>query len=201
MTVIGMVVESYGDFEAFPSLVAKIGEYVGSQIYAPKPVKGGSYINLSRAGQIERFVELAASQEKTEYVVVAVDHDDGCAVETYKALLPRAQLAAAKYGKDVQICFCIREFEAWLLTDVDNLRTAAPEYPWDQEYRCAQPELIRDAKGHLEKAMGRTYKETIDQSRLVKKLNISALYKNSRSFRKFVKCVTGLDYDMLEILN
>jgi hypothetical protein len=196
---LAVVVEGDGDQLAFPCLVARTGEVMGMQIFAPDPIMCRGFHKLSQPGQLERFVRLAAQRPDADAVLVVVDLDDGCAANSHHDFAQRADAIAAEIGKDVRICFCVREYECWFLNELDTLKAEAPEYGWVDGYSCVSPHEIRGAKGYLNRGMARHYKETIDQLSLTRRLNIRRLYGNSRSFRKFVRSMTGFEYDILDM--
>jgi hypothetical protein len=197
VTTIALVVEGPGDADAFPVLATKTGLEFGHHIIAPRPIRAGSYLRLQRAGELERFVVMAATRQEADVVLIVVDLDDGCASEFHEEFARRAQAAADPFGKPVRVCFCIREYECWFLEDVANLIDQTPEIPWVDGYACANPPAIRGAKEELKRAMRKNYKETQDQSYFTRKLNLGELFVRSRSYRKFVKSVTGMSYEAL----
>lgn len=194
MSHIALILEGLGDIEAYPALIGKVGQTLHQPYFAPQPIRAGGAERLRQPGQLERFVEMAATRSQAEAVLVAVDLDDGCCVEWHEEFVRRSEEIADRYAKPVRVCFAIREFECWFLEDLDHLRAVAPEYDWRSDFSCANPSAVRGAKEALQAAMKARYKASTDQAVLAKKLDAPRLYQRSRSFRKFVRGVTGLDY-------
>jgi hypothetical protein len=192
-----LVVEGHGDVEAFPTLVARAAHAFGVQAFSTRPIRAGGFPRLVRQGEFERFVRLAAGRPDAARVVVALDLDDGCAMEESAGMNERRLALEGELGIPIDLCFCVREYESWFLEELENLRADCPNYDWLVEVECENPTSIRAAKGFLGRAMKANYKETVDQLRLTRALNIPSLYEKSRSFRKFVKCITGLDYETM----
>ena len=189
--------EGVGDVQSFPTLVTKTAALFGMTLFAPNPIPAKGYANLSRPGQLERFAEMAASRPEATRVIIAVDLDDGCVVEAQQEFLRRCAPIAEKYKKPITICFAVREYECWFLENLDSLRQSAPEYGWlDADVKSAHE--IRGAKEALQRVMKKHYKESSDQSNLTRRLDIGSLAQKSRSFRKFVKCITDMDYAQID---
>jgi hypothetical protein len=196
---IALIVEGVGDASALPVLVAKAGNIVGSQLFAPHPIKAGGLHNISKTGVLERFAELAATRN-VDRIVVAVDLDDGCPVQVANDLQMRCSALQQAHGKAIQLCFIKREYETWFLQLVDQLSRDAQEYGWKGGAACNNPESIRGAKQELSRMIAKSYKETSDQGPLTKRIDVRLLYARDRSFRRFVKCITGMNYNDLDKL-
>ena len=194
---LAVLIEGKGDLSSIPHLVARVGIHVGSNAIAPDPIRTGGYVQLKRPGQLERYVKMAASRPDIEHIVVAVDLDDGCAAECRREFDQRCSAIAEEIGRPVHIVFCIREYECWFLEVIETLREGAPEYEWKEGYQCIEPENKRDAKGILNDSMARHYRPIVDQLKLTRRIDLVELYNKSRSFRRFVKAVSGLDCDVL----
>jgi hypothetical protein len=197
MIKVALVVEGQGDEAAFPVLVARICELYGQHLIAPNPIRSGGLNKLERPGEIERFAVLAASRADVQRVIIVADIDDGCPVEKARHLQQRVASAEQRFAKPIHVCLAVREFEGWLLCDLDNIRQLVREYPWKQEVVCEDGNLVRGAKEHLGRAMGRRYREPIDQAVLSRHINVHNVAEKSRSFRKFIKAVTGLSYERI----
>ncbi|THD81764.1 MAG: DUF4276 family protein [Phenylobacterium sp.] len=195
---IAVILEGGGDAQAVPCLITKTAQIMGMAVFAPHPIESGGIHKLSRPGQLERFVELAASRGDIEQIFIVVDLDDGCAAEMQVEFLRRIREMPNRPEVDVSVCFCVREYECWFLHEMETLRALAPDYEWRENFDCGDPSSIRDAKGKLNEAMSKHYKPMTDQLKLTQKLNLYKLYNNSRSFRKFVRALSGLDYELID---
>jgi hypothetical protein len=194
---ISLIVEGPGDERAVPCLVAKTADLIGDHIIISRVIKSKGIHRLSRAGEIERFVKLADGPD-IESILIVVDLDDGCPVSTREELSERISAMGDVLNAEVRICFCIREYECWFLENMDHLTLDAPEYGWLPDFSCENPTAKRDAKGILNSAMTKHYKEIVDQLKLTQRLDLKALYAQSRSYRRFVKALAGCDYDLIE---
>src|SRR5580658_4853050 len=193
---VALILEGQGDVLAFPGMVRKIALQLREELIATNPIKTGGYHALKKAGQLERFVEMAARRPGVELVLIAVDLDDGCAAEERRAFERRCAKLSAGLNVDVRVAFCVREYECWFLENVDQLRVDAPEYNWDPSFVCSDPVRVRDAKGVISAAIRQHYKPTIDQLRLTMKLDLRKLYERNRSFRRFARALCGIDYEL-----
>ena len=197
---IALIVEGDGDHRAFPTLIAKTGAVVGEVHFANNPIKAGTAEKLAQEGKLEAALRLAASRAGAELVLVAVDLDDGCPVAYHADFERRAKAlqTSGELGIPVRFCFCIREYEAWFLASLEALRLGAPEFDWIEAYTCDDPTAKRDAKGEICRAMERHYKPSSHQLILTRAMDLKTLYASSRSYRKFVKSVLGVEYDLIE---
>lgn len=195
MKRVKLIVEGKGELSAAISLVSKCAAHFNVNIVvAPPPIRAGEARKLRRAGELERHIELAASHD-VEEILILLDLDDDCAVEFSKEFLDRGKPIADARGKKLKLCFCVREFETWFLDSIDDLRSKLPEYNIDQFVSSQKVCDIRGAKEALHKlCRTKGYKPMRDQNIFVKKLNIRNLLRRNRSFRKFVKEITDLDY-------
>ena len=197
MIHVALIVEGFGDVSSLPTLVAKIGNAFGTPTIAPNPIRAGGAEKLRRPGELERFAEMAASRPEADAVVVAVDLEDECAANLHAEFVGRCRPIAARFGKSIRVCFAIREFESWLLSSIPRLRQSCPEYNWNQQFVCRNPPDVRGAKEAVSQAIQRRYRETVDQLVLTRGINPCELFCVDRSFRKLVKSVTDVDYDLL----
>jgi hypothetical protein len=197
---VALVVEGLGDRKSFPSLVTKAAQLCGEQVYVTKIIEAGDWPKIRRPGELERFCKLASIANGVDEIVLALDLDDGCAKSEYEASLDRLAAVSCAIGKPVHLCFCTREFETWFLLNLEDLRSASPEIEWSEADPPENVEGIRAAKQAFERQLGSKYRESIDQEKFAKRLNLETLYSASRSFRKFVKSITGLTYEETELL-
>lgn len=197
MPEIVLVVEGHGDVEALPPVVGKVGAWLGSPLFASKPIRCGGWGRVKKAGGLEKWVGLAASRAGCTKVVVVIDLDDGCPVDERGTIQARVDALEAALGVKIEICFCLREFEAWFLAVLDHIVAARPEYDWTSQEPFQNAAAYRDAKGKLQDCMNEEYGEAADQVILARAIPPDLLFTRDRSFRRFVKAVSGLDYDTL----
>lgn len=197
MRRIALIVEGHGECETLPGLISRIGGLIGEHVIGPNPIRCGGYPKLNRSGELERFVTMAATRDDIDSVLVLLDLEDDCPVQVHKNFLERSKPITDRYGKDISICLAYREFETWFLHDLPALKTSCTDYVWT-EIICENPESRRGGKEQIALAIGRRYRETVDQKILSKAMNIDNVFKKSRSFRKFAKEVSGLSYQDLQ---
>lgn len=187
------IVEGYGDVQAVPSLIAKTSNLLGSPAVASDPIRAGEWKLLRRPGIIETYLELAASRQ-WDLILVVLDLEDDCAVA--EAAQARERIEQWKDGRDlkVEMVFMVREYETLFLWCPSCLPlTGNVVLP-------ANPDAVRGAKERVRQVTSRRYKETQDQLKYTQSLDISVLYGVSRSFRRFCKALSGVDYDILDLM-
>lgn len=199
MKRVALIVEGQGDVESIPSLLAKTAVAFGSHIVISEPpIRAGEAKKLRRAGELERHLVLAATRANADEIFVIVDLDDGCPVEYSAEFNARADAISHRLGKPVHICFCVREYESWLLADLTTLSEAFPEYEIDVSLFTGNAETIRAAKEALRRAcVAKGYKPIRDQLLFTKQMNVFCVGSKSRSFRKIIKMLTGLPYETI----
>jgi hypothetical protein len=195
-----VIVEGSGEVDAIAALVAKAGKMFNCEAYVVgPPIRAGGALRLRCPGELERFLHMASTRENTDEIVVLVDLDDDCAANFYKEFADRAIDVERRFGKRSHICFCVREYETWFLQDIRGLSEALPEFGIDASAFTADPLSIRGAKEMLDKLCSRGYKQTRDQLTFTKKMNLIHLADKDRSFRKFVKSITGISYEDITV--
>lgn len=126
-----MVVEGDGDRDAVPALIRRYfwsQEEFGINVGRGINTKGRS--KMLRPGELERFIQLAASQRDTAAVLVVCDADDDAVCELGPEIIARCQ--AASPAVPVRACLAVREFENWALASHEAIAPAAeldlPDY-------------------------------------------------------------------------
>lgn len=202
MPRVALILEGHGDVMAGSSLIAKSAATFGVNIFASEPpIRAGNALKLKRPGELERYLHLALSREDIDGVLVLVDLDDGCAAEFYSEFVRRAQPISRESGKKIDICFCVREYEAWFLASIDVLRAELQDYGISPNLVFANHETIRDAKGALSRACEKKgYKQMRDQLLFTKKLDVKKLAQRDRSYRKLLKSILDKSYQEIHDL-
>jgi hypothetical protein len=198
LRTISLIVEGNGDASAIPTLVAKTGILFDMPIVSKTPIVVGEFGKNARPGVIERYVQLASNHDDICSVLVVLDLDDSCVLNIERDFRERIVLEAAKSNKRGCLCFCIREYEAWLLHAVDDIGFAESDSSRLIGATLSSPEDIRGAKEKLSELMGRRYKPAVHQNEYTKMINLRKLFERSRSYRKFCKELTGLEYDFMQ---
>lgn len=195
---VGLVVEGDGEMRAVPTLIARTGLELGLGSFAPRPIKAGNHVKLARPGEIERFALLAASQPGAQLVLILLDIDDDCAAQLKSDFEQRTNHLEARFGIPIRVCFCVREFECWFLECVVQLAASVPDFGWLNVDPVQDPHGIRGAKEKLQERFAKHYKPVSDQEKLVRGLDLPALYRSNRSFRRFVRALSGYEYADLD---
>ena len=179
-------------------MVGKIGGWIGAQVFTKNPIRVGGWGSIKKAGGIEKWVAFAASRPNCRRIVIVTDLDDGCPVEEREGIEDRVTALRTLHSVDIEICFCVREFEVWLLRSLDLFVSVLKDEPAEGvEQLMQQADRYRDAKGRLRGLLKEGYSESFDQAEMAAKINPNQLYGRDRSFKRFVKAVTGLDYETL----
>ena len=170
MTPVVAIVEGYGDFQAVPALIAKIGVALELGTIAPNPNRAGEWKALLQPGKLEKNLDLAATRAAAKIVVI-LDLDDGCEKQEQECFDKRVE--AWKNGReiDVQIVFFVREYETLFLQCPKCLSN------FDEEAFPTNPLLIRGAKERIKKLIGRRYRETQDQLLFTKQLDLKTAFE------------------------
>lgn len=200
MVALAVIAEGFGDVAALPPLIGRAAAEYDCLAYALKPViRVGGCSNLLRVGQLERWLVLAAGRADADAVLVVLDVDEGCPVQIRDEFEKRTAAISGRLGKPVLFCLIKSEFETWFLSDIENLSSQDSEYEWSDNIAVPNPERIRGAKEYINTLLtNTTYKETRDQEILARMIDVRALFNSNRSFKRFVKCITGLDYAVIE---
>jgi hypothetical protein len=189
--VIAPVVEGHGEVAALPVLLRRVGELIAPDswidVHPPIRVNRGT---LLKAGQLERYVELAARSSERAAVLVLLDADDDCPAELGPDLLRRAR--AQRPERQIAVVIAMREFEAWFLAAAESVagqRGLSPDLKPPPD-----PEAIRDAKGWLQdrRTDGLAYGPTIDQPALTATFDLELARTRSASLDKLWREVERL---------
>lgn len=190
------IVEGHGDVASISALIGKISTQTSIPLYPIKSIRTGGWSHLQRAGELERYLELALSHQP-DRVLILSDLDDHCPVDEAKKFNERILGSLGNRTTPVEVAFAVREFECWLLHSIQKISERFSGN-WNLDAVPNDPEAVRGAKEALSKIMKSRYKETIHQSRFTSAIDVNDLYKSSRSFRRMVRACTGLTYPILE---
>ena len=114
-------------------------------------------------------------------VLVLVDSDRDCATDLATDLAARAETVAL--GPVAVVC-PVREFENWFLCSAESICPSSTA--------SANCEDLSDAKGWLEDCLQEGYRSTLDQERLVWKINFDLALPRSRSLTRMVNAIVQL---------
>ena len=183
MKAILPIVEGDGEIAAVPvllrdNLLPALGIHYRVRILSPIKVPRDRIV---RAEFFQPVFDLARRPEKP-VVLVLFDADDDCA----GSFVPAMRRWAAEAAADIpcRIVMISREFEAWFLASAPSL--------FNGQVYAGEAERKRDAKGAVGELLGRRYSETEDQEKLCATLDPGLAYRNSPTFRRFVREVCQL---------
>lgn len=186
------IVEGYGDVEAFPVLLRKLGRECGRHdISINRPLRR-KRSEFTQEGSLRASIRLALLQPRCDSILILFDGDgkDDCPKTMGPEILKWARQEARHTPCAVAIAF--KEYEAWLLAAVESLRGTRGIK--DDADPHPAPESPRDAKGELERRMvpGRSYSATADQAALTARFDMAMAFSRCRSFRHLVKAYGDL---------
>lgn len=190
------IVEGHGDAAAAPILIGRIGAAFNIGAFPSRCIRTGGWAHLQRAGELERYLELALSHQPDRILILS-DLEDDCPVVEAGNFRERIAAVLGDRKVPVEVVFAMREFESWYLHSAEILSNKNTTFSWDLAKFTGDPETVRGAKEALSKIMSSRYKETTHQPRFAAAIDVKQLLKKSRSFRRMIKATTGLCYDEL----
>jgi hypothetical protein len=188
--IIQPIVEGDGDLEALPVLLRRLASELRCfEVTVKCPIRRNRS-DFNREQLVQRAVQLALLQPGCSGVLILFDADDDCPKETAPQVQQWARGTAR--GTPCEVVLANREYEAWFLAAIESLRgqrgiraDAVSE---------AQPENFRGAKRRLSEKMewGTSYSEKADQPALTALMELAAVYRACRSFRRLVSAFIKL---------
>jgi hypothetical protein len=183
---VASIVGGHGEVESLPILFRRIaGTLDESLTVHVKPVLRVPESRLSKAGELEKYVEFAARSIGGHggiFILMDCDWPGGCPRDDGPVWLNRARRACP--DMEISLVLASKEYEAWFIAAAESLRGRrglAADLTADPN-----PERIRGAKEWLSDRMprNRPYKPTIDQPALTSIFDIKA----ARRADSFDKC-------------
>jgi hypothetical protein len=184
MTRIASIVEGYGEVEALPVLLRRIGEWRTPSRFAQvmPPIRVARDRFLNKPEEFRRHLLLAAEKcGENGWILILLDADDDCPAELGRRTLEKACDIAPH--RRISVVLANREYEAWFLAAAESLNGCRGFHTWELgEFDAEQP---RNAKGWMgERMASGTYRETTDQPAFSAKIDLDQAFNRSRSFRK-----------------
>ena len=179
------IVEGHAEVQSIRSIIERTA--LGCGLGWPsvgKPIRVKRY-GIVQQGRLEAAIELAIRQRSgVTAVLLILDADESCPAELGPELAARGSAAA---GNRVAFGVVLAkwELEAWFLADVPSLADPVEGVPLIDSPE--DPETHRDAKGALERLLGKPYSSVIDQPSFAARFNVAAASERCRSFRKLEK--------------
>jgi hypothetical protein len=184
MTRIASIVEGYGEVEALPILLRRLGEWRTPDHYTQvlPPIRVARDRFLNKPEEFRRHLLLAAEKcGENGWILLLLDADDDCPAELGKRVLEEARVVVPH--RRISVVFANREYEAWFLAAAKSLN-GCRGFLID-ELGEFDPEQPRNAKGWMGQRMASgTYRETTDQPAFSAKMDLDQAFNRSRSFRK-----------------
>jgi Domain of unknown function (DUF4276) len=198
---IGLLVDGESEVNALPKLRSALESVTGHRLMAPILIRTTPLAPIERLAadcseQVRKFQDRSA-----DLVIVLVDREEreNCPPQIASEL--QAAITRRSRG-DVAVSVVVkdRSFENWLISDPGALR-AQP-----RRFRAAGTNAIAravdrgnadnvDAPGMLERAaVGPGYRKALDGPRILALADILAMGRNSRSFRRFLRCLEHPQY-------
>lgn len=102
-----LIVEGSGDVYAMPSFWRGLLHFFERYdfVISPQPIRAGEIKRLRKAGELERFTEMALLREDTTAVILILDIDDECPVQTAIEFRERVKPLVKRYGIKFGIAF------------------------------------------------------------------------------------------------
>src|SRR5438067_1801215 len=115
------IVEGDGEVEAVPLLLGKLvaGMRRPEIGISRPPLSAGSCANLTRAGGLEGFIQIAALRSDCAAILVLMDADKGCPLKIAQDFVGRINSLGTKHPVVVVIANC--EYEAWILASLESI--------------------------------------------------------------------------------
>lgn len=172
---IGLIVEGPGDFGATPRLLRGYLHSIGMyQDMLGEPLAANGLGNLTVAGGIEKFVNIAQYRPGCAGILVIVDADRECPVSVGQGLLARVSDSRVP----VVICVADRNFEDWLYASLESFDLpGSPVFVAGEHGGAALHQLLPSG-----------YRKTVDQPRLAARIDYGLVSgRNDSLDRLFTK--------------
>lgn len=120
MAHVGLIVEGAGDQQALPVLLRKhLSAINRDDVILAKPINSKGRGNLTKPGELERFVRLAATEPGSAGVLVLCDSNSDPPEELRQKLNGRCQQVGV--GVPAVVCLAVREFENWIVASAETV--------------------------------------------------------------------------------
>lgn len=189
---IGVVVDGRSELSALPKLKPQLEHVSGNTIAAivkadVHPMATAAVIARAAAKRIE-VLQIA----RVDYVVVLVDREDRpeCPGALAEQIRGRIQ---AQAPMPVSVVIKNTTFENWLVSDPDVLLGMRARFAVSRGVVNA---ILPNKADHIdanralrEAVIGRAYDKVTDAERILDRADVLRMANNSRSFRRFLRCV------------
>ena len=183
------IIEGQGEIDAVPTLLYKIWHDLQQWPWqVGKPFRANSLGRLKK--YLASLLRKASNRKDCRALLILLDLDDGCAVETAKQLAE--EIRKLNLAQPVAIVFAVREYEAWFLASLPTI-VGHHSLPSDLIYE-GDVEGKRDVKGWFAKRMlpSKRYNPTTHQKLFTSLIDVELAYEHSRSFRRLYHAIEQL---------
>ena len=189
-----VIVEGHGEVKAVPGLVRRIlherlSRYDISRLNAKRA--NGKPDLLKR---LENFLTYAVI-DNCDGILVLLDVEDDCPFQEVATLVDRA--AGLSLNVPVAVVYAKSEYETWFIGSLSEDTGEEIREHLNIDNSINSPENVEDIRGAkewLERHMpgNQGYKETVDQEHLTHHVDLDAVHRRSRSFRRLCHAVEEL---------
>jgi Domain of unknown function (DUF4276) len=177
MKHIGLVVEGRAD-KTMSNLIRR---YLAEQCYTGigvgKPISAKDRGRLLKRGELEKFVQFAATIDEAVAVLVLFDSDKDPACELGPKSLARV---ATKTAIPVKVCIAIRNIENWIMASAETTLGSDAALLDDPEGAGA----VHAVKTAFQP---RSYNKPVHQPGLTERIDFSLARSRSPSFDRFLR--------------
>lgn len=185
MTAVACIVEGHSEVVSLPILLERLNARTTPERYvtiARPPVRVSKDGFLNKESDFVRYLRLAAAKVLPgEGVLVLLDADKDCPATRGPEILERARSVVP--DRRVSVVLANREYEAWLIAGAGSL--ARVDRSADDGR--VDPDAVLGAKAWLDRRMSSGYNTRVDQPRLTSAVDLDAVERDSRSFRKLAR--------------
>lgn len=191
---VAVIVEGHGDNAAVRLLLQRIWHEVvgGEYLEVPQPIRRprGSLLKSDRV-DLDKAIKFAVAKlaevENVDhrFILLLIDAEDDC--EKTGPLGPLLLERCQRVRADQDICCVIanRMYETWFVAAARSLLDLFDGTP--HEPLPADPEAGGYGKAWIREQMGGRYRETVDQTRLTHRIDLTVCRRRSRSFDKLCR--------------
>lgn len=188
---IGLVVDGEAEYASFPHIISQLQSVTGATILSPALAKLQPY---APAGQIALTASKkikVLERKRVDRVVVLIDREtrpDCCgefADAVQRRIMRLVQVDVAVVVKD-------RTYENWLVADVAALERVPNRFQVSKRSRSRIEPNKADGAPALEiikTACRSNYEKVSDARAILSKADVKEIAENSRSFRRFLRCL------------
>lgn len=185
MPHIALIVEGDGEKGALPVLVReRLQTHMRFDVKIGKPINTKGRGKLLKDGELERFVQLAATEPDAGAVLVLCDADNDPAC----VLGPRTQSRCESVARDVPVraTLAVKEFENWIVASWETMEMASDPIATDDFDAVPAVPIVQSWFAP------RSYVKPLHQPRLAARVDQEVAAARSASFARLLRCIDEL---------